>query len=181
MIRWPSRKVVLLVGVTTVVLWLSVSAGVVWNLTHRSTMAQFEPAPIPAIRGLEERVLTTTDGERIGSWLVAGRSDRGCVIVLHGNGASRSSMQDVVRMVADRGETVLALSLRCHGDSTGDFNDFGLSASQDVIAAVAFLENEFPGRRVRILGRSLGAAAAIFAARELGHRVSGYFLEYHRV
>src|SRR5437016_12545555 len=69
------------------------------------------------------------------------------------------------------------ISLRAPGDSTGDFNDIGFSARHDVIAAVEFLERRRPGRPVVVLGVSLGAAAAIFAAGELGHRVQGYILE----
>lgn len=68
-------------------------------------------------------------------------------------------------------------SLRAHGDSTGEINDFGLSARHDVIAAVEYLKRECPGRPVWVLGRSLGAAAALFAARELQEQVAGYILE----
>jgi len=33
------------------------------------------------------------------------------------------------------------ISLRAHGDSTGDFNDVGYSARHDVVVAVEFLGN----------------------------------------
>ena len=45
------------------------------------------------------------------------------------------------------------------------------------IAAVEFLKARKPDRPVVIMGTSLGAAAAVFAAGELGHRVAGYILE----
>ena len=51
------------------------------------------------------------------------------------------------------------------------------SARQDVWAAVDFLEARRPGRPVVIMGTSMGAAAAIFGASTLGHRVRGYILE----
>ena len=69
------------------------------------------------------------------------------------------------------------ISLRAHGDSTGDFNDIGYSARHDVVAAVEFLEQKNPGRAIVVMGVSLGSAAAIFASRELGRRVHGYILE----
>ena len=72
---------------------------------------------------------------------------------------------------------MLMISFRAHGDSTGDFNDIGFSARQDVVAAIAFLERIRPGRHVVVLGTSLGSAAAVFASAELGHRVHGYILE----
>jgi pimeloyl-ACP methyl ester carboxylesterase len=69
------------------------------------------------------------------------------------------------------------ISFRAHGDSTGDRNDFGRGARHDVIAAVKWLEARRPESRIVVWGMSLGAAAAIFAAGELGERVSGYVLE----
>ncbi len=46
-----------------------------------------------------------------------------------------------------------------------------------MIAGVAFLEARRPGRPVIVAGSSMGAAAAIFAGRDLGGRVRGYILE----
>ena len=42
---------------------------------------------------------------------------------------------------------------------------------------LSFLRARRPGRPVVVMGTSMGAAAAIFAAGELGHRVQGYILE----
>jgi alpha-beta hydrolase superfamily lysophospholipase len=69
------------------------------------------------------------------------------------------------------------ISLRAHGDSTGEYNDAGFSARRDVWAAVEFLETRCPGRPVIVVGYSKGAATATFAASELAHRVQGYVLE----
>ena len=43
------------------------------------------------------------------------------------------------------GYPILMISLRAHGDSTGEFNDIGYGA-HDVVAAVEFLERRHPGR-----------------------------------
>src|SRR5262249_19296725 len=67
--------------------------------------------------------------------------------------------------------------LRAHGDSTGNLDDVGFGARHDAIAGVEFLDSRRPGRPIIVDGNSMGAAAAIFAARELGHRVRGYILE----
>ena len=72
---------------------------------------------------------------------------------------------------------VLMLTMRAHGDSTGAKNDFGYSAKHDVIAAVDELKRRNPRQRIVVLGQSLGAAAALFAAKDLGNRVDGYILE----
>jgi alpha-beta hydrolase superfamily lysophospholipase len=108
---------------------------------------------------------------------VRGKPEKPCVLLLHGNGGTRGSMLPVMEMLAKDDCTVLAITLRAHGDSTGETNDIGWSARHDVVTAVAFLENEFPGRPIFIVGQSLGAAAAVFAAKDLGDRVAGYLLE----
>jgi alpha-beta hydrolase superfamily lysophospholipase len=72
---------------------------------------------------------------------------------------------------------VLLVTLRAHGDSSGDLQDFGWSSREDVLAAVEWLERRRPGRPILLHGASMGAAAAVFAAGELGRRVEGYALE----
>ncbi len=99
-------------------------------------------------------------------WLVRGDPLKECVLLLHGNGESRQQMLPVMQFLADAHFTVLAISLRAHGDSTGEINDIGWSARHDVIAAVAFLQRECPHQSIFIVGRSLGAAAAITWSHE---------------
>ncbi|HEY2158088.1 MAG TPA: alpha/beta fold hydrolase, partial [Isosphaeraceae bacterium] len=96
---------------------------------------------------------------------------------VHGNGGSRKNCLDRAELLAGRGCTVLMISARAHGDSTGDFNDVGFGARHDIIAGVEFLERLRPGRPIVVHGTSMGAAAATFAAGELGDRVRGYVLE----
>ena len=80
-------------------------------------------------------------------------------------------------MLASHGCTVLLVSLRAHGDSTGEFNDIGYSARQDVVTAIDFLETRRPAHPIVVHGTSMGAAAAVFASGELANRVHGYVLE----
>jgi fermentation-respiration switch protein FrsA (DUF1100 family) len=157
-------------------LWLVSSGLVAWKLTRR--VGRFsEPPPAVAWGQIESYRLETSDHEQVGAWLVRGDPRENCVLVLHGNGDSRRNMLPVIQMLAEARQTVLAVSLRAHGDSSGEVNDIGWSARHDVAAAVALLRRECPGRRIFVLGRSLGAAAAIFAAGQLGTAVDGYFLE----
>jgi alpha-beta hydrolase superfamily lysophospholipase len=166
--------IVLLAGL---VVWLGASALVAWKFTRRSGPPFPEPPPEIAGAGVEGRRLETSDGQQLGAWFVRGDAQKGCVLLLHGNGGSRRQMLPVMRCLTEARFTVLAISLRAHGDSTGELNDFGWSARHDVTAAVEFLQKECPRRPVCIVGRSLGAAAAIFAAGELKGQVAGYFLE----
>lgn len=158
-------------------LWLASSGYVAWRFTRRASPESPEPPPNAAWAAIESHRLTTSDNEQIGAWLVRGKPEKPCVLLLHGNGGSRGSMLPVMEMLAKDDYTVLSITLRAHGDSTGETNDIGWSARHDVVAAVAFLESKFPGRPIYILGQSLGAAAAVFAAKDLDNRVAGYLLE----
>lgn len=143
------------------------------HLTRRAA----PPSPEPPPPGWQAVALTATDGTRLGGWLHPGTDGAPCVLALHGNGSSRTGLRHVLDVLAGDGACVLALSLRAHGDSGGELNDFGWSAALDVEAGVAFLERELPGRRRLVFGTSLGAAAALYAARSTGTRVDGYALE----
>jgi alpha-beta hydrolase superfamily lysophospholipase len=160
-----------------VTLWLVVSWVVAYRLTRRLRPLFAEPVPAVAWAKIDEHRLKTRDGEQIGAWSIAGRDDAASVLLIHGNGGSRWNCLGRAEVLAAKGYPVLMISLRAHGDSTGEFNDFGLAARDDVIAAVEFLEKTRPGRPIVILGTSMGGAAALFASRELGHRVGAYILE----
>jgi alpha-beta hydrolase superfamily lysophospholipase len=158
-------------------LWLLGSLIVAHRLTHRSRPRADEPIPRVAWANFEPLRLATTDGHDLGAWFAPGRDDRPSVVLLHGNGGNRTSLLETAKLLTEEGCSVLPVTLRAHGDSSGDFNDFGYSARLDVVAAVAYLERRRPGRPIVLHGVSLGAAAAAFAARDLGPRVAGYVLE----
>jgi alpha-beta hydrolase superfamily lysophospholipase len=160
-----------------VILWLLASFLVAYRFTRRPQARFEEPAPQVSWGKLEELRLQTKDGLGIGAWYAPGADDSPAVLLLHGNKASRASSLSRAAWFAQEGCSVLLISLRAHGDSDGDFNDLGYSARHDVVAAVAYLEGRRPKRPILVQGTSLGAGAAVFAAPELGKRVSGYLLE----
>ena len=160
-----------------VALWLLSSFAVGWKLTRRARAMAEEPIP-GALEGKAEPVrLITSDGESLGAWFLPGRSDKPAVVVLHGNGMSRSNSLAQAEILLEQGYPALLVTLRAHGDSTGERNDFGHSARRDVIASVEWLEARLPKRSIIIWGQSLGSASALFASEELGDRVVGYLLE----
>lgn len=173
--RWLSA--VSLSLATLVILWLLGSCAIAFRLTHRPHPLFAEPTPVVDGWRVESPRLQTVDGQDIGTWFVPGPEDGPSVIVLHGNGQCRGWSLPMAKMLVKEGCSVLMLSLRAHGDSSGERHDIGYSARHDVVAAVEFLERRRPGRAIIVQGTSLGAAAAIFAAPELGTRVSGYILE----
>jgi alpha-beta hydrolase superfamily lysophospholipase len=158
-------------------IWLLVSLAVAYRLTRRHYPQAPEPVPQITWGRIEADRIQTSDGEVLGAWFVDRRDQAPSVLLLHGSGGSRGHALGRAQMLVSHGYAVLMISLRAHGDSTGDYNDIGWGARADVRAAVEFLEKRRPGRPVIVSGNSLGSAAAVFAALELGHRVQGYILE----
>lgn len=164
-------------GTLAVALWLLASYGAAYRLTRRAAPARPEPAPALAWGRIAPFRLATADGHELGAWFIDGRPDRPLVLFLHGNGGRRSASLAEAELVASTGCPVLMISLRAHGDSTGEVSDFGFGARRDAVAAVEWLRTQHPDRPVVVWGQSLGSAAAVFAAEELGARVNGYILE----
>jgi alpha-beta hydrolase superfamily lysophospholipase len=173
--KWFRR--VLALFALALVVWLATSLAVAHRLTRRAAPAAPERVPTVAWATPAAHRLNTSDGHELGAWYFPGRADLPAVVLLHGNGESRTACLPRAALLASAGYPVLAVTLRAHGDSTGEVNDFGLSARHDALAAVAWLEARRPGAPAVVWGRSLGAAAALFAAGELGPRVRGYILE----
>jgi fermentation-respiration switch protein FrsA (DUF1100 family) len=167
----------LAIALVVVMLWLAGSWLVAYRLTRRPRPWFAEPVPAVPWAKFEAHRLRSRDGHELGAWFYQGRVDAPSVLLLHGNRGSRAKCLDRAAVVAAEDCTVLLISLRAHGDSTGEFNDIGYSARHDVISAIDFLERTNPGKPIIIHGTSMGAAAAVFAAGELAHRVRGYVLE----
>jgi alpha-beta hydrolase superfamily lysophospholipase len=177
-LRSRSKTRTLLLGATLLsALWIGASAGFVKLMTRRPRAWFAEPAPTVVWASFEEHQIRTCDGETLGAWLHRGESGAASVLVLHGHRGSRRNGLASAEFFAGQGCSVLLVSQRAHGDSTGEYNDFGYSARHDVVAAVEFLEKQRPGLPVVVNGVSMGAAAAVFAADVLGARVHGYLLE----
>lgn len=159
------------------VLWLASAWWVAHELTRRARpMCPELPADL-AGKPWENLRLNSSDGEVCGAWYRSGNAEQPTVILLHGNGGTRRSMLPMAEWLESRGCGVLLVTLRAHGDSTGDYNDLGYGARHDVIAAVNWLKQRETTGRIVIWGESLGGAAATFAAKDVGERVDGFVLD----
>ncbi len=173
--RWLKRATA--TAVVLVILWLASACLVAYKFTRRPHPLVAEPPPAVTWAAIEPVRFRTDDGLDLGAWYMPRRADGPSIVLLHGFRETRKESLPLAELLMHEGCSVLAASMRAHGDSEGDYNDVGYSARHDVAAAVAWLEKRRPGKPVYVQGTSMGAAAAIYAAEELQARVSGYILE----
>jgi uncharacterized protein len=174
-IRWRRRFVFLLV--VAFLGWLITSYAVVRHFTSRRSPMHTEPLPQLAWVSFSEQRLSTRDGQAIGTWISPGSADKPMVVLVHGHMGNRSQMISRAKLFTELGCGTLLLTMRAHGDSTGDLNDFGYGGRLDVIAAVEHLEKAMPGRKIILVGCSAGATAVCGAGSELANRIHCIVME----
>lgn len=138
------------------------------------------PATLVGADTYEVAHFRATDGTRLeGWWIPATRNintdGRGSVKEGHdtvlfcpGFGSDKAGQLFLVRDLVANGYNVLAIDLRAHGRSGGQFTALGGIESRDVLGAIRWLHEWHPNESKRIvgLGESLGAAALIEAAAD---------------
>lgn len=160
-----------------VVGWLGVSYVALLRITARPHEPYAEHAPAVDFGALVDVRLVASDGVATNAWWSERAGDGPSVVLLHGYKGDRGVLVPKAAIWARAGASPLLVTLRAHGDSQGDSNDFGWSARLDVEAAVRFVESRRPHAPIVVCGASLGAAAAAFAAPTLGERVRTFVLE----
>jgi len=123
-----------------------------------------------------------TDGTRLEGWWIPAthnaetdgrgslKSGRDTVLFCPGFGADKAAQLFLARDLIANGYNVLAIDLRAHGKSGGQFTALGGLESRDVLGAIRWLRQTHAQESQRILGlgESLGAAALIEAAADPG-------------
>ncbi len=117
------------------------------------------PADLP----IELVTIESKSGSALRAWLVAGREERGAVLVLHGLHSTKSAMVPRARLLNRAGYTVLLADLQAQGESPGKRITFGALEARDAEACLAFLRARFPTKPLGAVGISMGGAALLLA------------------
>jgi fermentation-respiration switch protein FrsA (DUF1100 family) len=135
--------------------WLS---GCSAMIDHFTFFPDREVGPPPA--GIEERWITTEDGQRLHAWYAPGPASAPVLVWSHGNGGNIDSRREVLLALARRGLAVLAYDYRGYGKSGGSPDEAGV-----YLDAVAAFDSEVArgrdSRAIACFGESLGGAVSI--------------------
>jgi uncharacterized protein len=157
------RRLLIVAGAATMV--AGVGAVGPWWLGSRLVKPVQHAVPLPA--DFPARALTIP-GTRIAAWWLDQGAGTPVVLLLHSIRADRSSMLSRARLLVRHGFSVALVDLQAHGETPGAAITFGWRESADVRAARAWLGREAPGRRVGVIGCSLGGAAVLLGPQPVG-------------
>jgi uncharacterized protein len=161
-IRGPVRLLLLtsvafalLVGVSAWVL----GSKLVEPANHRVALPAGFSAPTVSIPGV---------GHSIAGWWVDQGEGSPVVLLLHAVRADRSTMVSRAQLLMKHGFSVLLIDLQGHGETPGEAITLGYRESADVVAAREWIKRSAPGRKIGVVGCSLGGASVLLAPQPSG-------------
>ena len=150
--------------VLALMLVLAVSA---WVVGSKLIEPQNHRVALPAGFAAES-VSIPGSGHDIAGWWVNIGSGSPVVLLVHGLGADRSSMVSRAELLMRRGFSTLLIDLQAEGETRGNAITLGHLESADVVATRDWIEQTAPGRKIGVIGTSLGGASVLLAPQPSG-------------
>lgn len=155
--------------------WTLISAGVAalglfavaWQLGSQLIAPANHPVTLPTELGFTSVSISGPGHAIAGSWRDLGAGTP-AVLLLHGARGDRNSMVPRGRMLLDAGFSVLLIDSQAHGETPGEMVTMGWRESADVRAARDWLRAQAPGRKLAVIGVSLGGAAVLLGDQPAG-------------
>ena len=166
--RWQHR---LVGGIAVVLVALAVTA---YGLGSAFIASANHPVDMPAEFGATTLSIPAQGHAVAASWRDLGPATP-VVLLLHGMGGDRRSTLPRAQRLVAAGFSVLMIDQQAHGETPGEHITLGWRESADVHAALAWIRAKLPGRRVGVIGISLGGASFLLQAEPL--RVDALVLE----
>jgi uncharacterized protein len=150
---------------TALLLYLSALAGLALfqrSLIYNPGSAIVSPAQAGLVQTQSLR-LASKDGQELVAWFEPPKDGRPLILYFHGKGGILADRQERFRLLTASGYGLLALSYRGYGGSTGAPTEDGLLLDAEAAYAEA-ARRGFTGRRLVIMGESLGTGVATIMA-----------------
>jgi fermentation-respiration switch protein FrsA (DUF1100 family) len=142
-------------------------SGVAWVLGSTLVEPQNHAVPLPA--GFDAQIVSIPgSGHAIAGWWVDRGGESTVVLLLHGVRADRSSMVSRAQLLIRNGLSVLLIDLQGEGETPGEAITLGYRESRDVVAARDWIRSRAPGRRIGVIGESMGGASVLLAPQPSG-------------
>jgi alpha-beta hydrolase superfamily lysophospholipase len=111
------------------------------------------------------------------AWYIPCHDSKGICLLFHAYVCSKSSLLVPARAFHDMGYDVLMVDFRGSGGSVGNDTTIGYREAEDVVAAVAFANRQWPAEPMVLYGQSMGGAAILRAVAELGVNPAAVIVE----
>ena len=142
-------------------------AAAAWIVGSKLVAPVNHRVPLPA-DFKAEIVSIPSPAHAIAGWWVDSGAGSPVVLLLHGARDDRVSMVSRAKLLVGHGFSVLLIDLQAHGETPGEAITFGLRESADVAAARDWIRQKAPGRRIGVIGCSLGAASVLLGTQPSG-------------
>jgi alpha-beta hydrolase superfamily lysophospholipase len=150
-----------------VALALVVVGSASWVLGSKLIEPANHAVPIPG--GFAAKTVAIPgSGQTVAGWGVDAGPQTPVVLLVHGIRADRSSMVSRAQLLSRQGFSVLLIDLQAHGETPGEAITLGSRESADIVAARDWIRNTAPGRKIGVIGCSLGGASVLLAPQPIG-------------
>jgi uncharacterized protein len=140
---------------------------VAWALGSKLVEPQNHAVSMPT--GFDAQIVSiSASGYAIAGWWVDRGGDSPVVLLLHGVRADRLAMVSRAQLLTRHGFSALLIDLQAHGETPGEAITLGYRESADVVAARDWIRSRAPGRRIGVIGTSLGGASVLLAPQPSG-------------
>lgn len=177
--RW--QAVIAVIGIIAAVASVGVSYVMLHKLIGRPVIKgrflewQHKAQPIFERLGAERVTFKNSEGMTLAGRLVERRRAEGTVIFCHGFLRIKEYMAPYAKLFPEH--NLLFFDFRASGESEGDHSSIGHHEHRDVVAALEFVYQRSLARPVILFGVSMGAVAALKAARRVAPLVDAMILD----
>jgi dipeptidyl aminopeptidase/acylaminoacyl peptidase len=131
--------------------------------------------------------INSFDGIKLSASITYSKLDsvKGTIILLHGIRSNKSQFLDLSNFLSENGYNTVAMDLRAHGESEGQFCSFGVNEKKDVQKLIDHLSQNENMTHIGIWGQSLGGAISLqalgFDERLKFGIVESAFTDFHTI
>jgi uncharacterized protein len=135
------------------------------SLVYRPTR-QFAATPDQVGMQYEDVSIQTSDGVKLHGWFLPAESEKGTVLMFHGNGGNISHRLETIAIFHRLGYNVMIIDYRGYGQSQGSPSEQGTYRDAEAAWAHLTRTRKIDADKIVIFGRSLGGAVAAWLAVE---------------